>query len=76
MEIRHKPSIPEIIQHWQDFEDDEQIKKFLEVVGKFSETHADQENQNDPIWIMKEGEDPKSFREKIVDHRMPILKNN
>jgi len=76
IEIRHIPSIPDNIQHWQVFEDDEQIKKFLEVVGKFSETHADQENQNDPIWIMQEGEDPKDFRDKISGHRMLVLKNN
>ena len=31
------------------------------MVDEFSETHIDQENQNDPIWIMKEGEVPKKF---------------
>jgi ribonuclease HI len=61
IEIKQRPSIPDNIQHWQVFEDEEQIKKFLEEVGEFSETHADQENQNDPIWIMQEGEDPKAF---------------
>ena len=25
---------------------------------------------------MQEGEDPKAFRDKIVDHRMLVLKNN
>jgi hypothetical protein len=38
--------------------------------------HADQENQNDPIWIMQEGEDPQEFHNKIVKHRIPVLKNN
>jgi hypothetical protein len=76
IEIRYKPSIPDNIRNWQVFEDDEQIKKFLAVVGEFSETHADQENQNDSMWIMQEGEDPETFREKIVDHRMLVLKNN
>ena len=61
IEIRHRPSIPDNIQHWQVFEDDEQIKKFLEAVGEFYETHANQENQNDQIWIMQEGEDPQAF---------------
>jgi hypothetical protein len=61
IEIRHRPSIPDNIQHWQVFEDDEQIKKFLEAMGEFSETHADQENKNDPIWIMQEGEDPEAL---------------
>jgi hypothetical protein len=45
IEIRYKPSIPDNIRHWQVFEDDEQIKKFLAAVGEFFETHADQENQ-------------------------------
>jgi ribonuclease HI len=76
IEIRYKPSIPDNIRHWQVFEDDEQIKKFLTAVGEFSETHPDQENQNDSMWIMQEGEDPETFREKIADHRMLVLKNN
>ena len=58
------------IKHWQVFEDDEQLHKFLETVDEFSETHADQENQNDPIWIMWEGEDPQEFHDKIANHRM------
>jgi hypothetical protein len=58
------------------FEDDEQIRKFLEMVDDFSETHIDQENQNDHTWIMQEGEDPHEFQEKIANHRMLVLKNN
>jgi hypothetical protein len=61
IEIRYKPSIPDNIRHWQVFEDDEQIKKFLATVGEFSKTHANQENQNEPMWIMQEGEDPETF---------------
>jgi hypothetical protein len=76
IEIINRPSIPYNIQHWQVFEDDEQIKKFLEAVGEFSETHADQENQNDHIWIMQEGKYPQAFQDKIANHRMLVLKNN
>jgi hypothetical protein len=72
IEVRHRPSIPNNIQHWQVFEDDEQIRKFLEAVGDFSETCIDQENQNDHTWIMQEGEDPQEFREKIANHRMLV----
>jgi hypothetical protein len=53
IEMRHKTSIPNNIQHWQVFEDDEKIRQFLEMVDEFSETHIDQENQNDPAWIMQ-----------------------
>jgi hypothetical protein len=45
-------------------------------VGDFSKTHIDQENQNDHMWIMQEGEDTQEFREKIANHRMLVLKNN
>jgi hypothetical protein len=31
------------------------------MVDEFAEMHIDQENQNDPAWIMKEGEDPQEF---------------
>jgi hypothetical protein len=61
IEIRHKPSIPNNVKHWQFFEDDEKIRQFLEMVNKFSEMHIDQENENDPAWIMQEGEDPQEF---------------
>lgn len=43
IEMRHRPSIMNNIKHWQGFEDDEQIKQFLEMVDEFSETHIDQE---------------------------------
>jgi hypothetical protein len=76
IEIRYKPSIPDNVRHWQVFEDDEQIQKFLIAIGEFSETHPDQENQNDPMWIIQEYEDPETFREKIANHRMLVLKNN
>jgi len=76
IEMRHKPSIPNILQHWQVFEDDEQIKQFLEMVDEFFETHINQENQSDPAWIMQEGEYPQEFRDNITNHRMLILKNS
>jgi hypothetical protein len=31
------------------------------MVDEFFETHIDQENQNDPIWIMQEGGDSEKF---------------
>jgi hypothetical protein len=76
IQMRHQPSIPNNIQHWQVFKDDEQLRKFLESIDEFVETHIDQENQNDPIWIMQEEEDPQEFHDKIANHRMLILKNN
>jgi len=76
IEMKHRTSIPNNVQHWQVFEDDEQIKQFLEMVDEFSETHIDQENHNNPIWIMQEDENPEKFHDKIANHRMLVLKNN
>jgi len=42
--MRHMTSIPNNIQHWQFFEDDEQIQIFLETVDDFSKMCVDQEN--------------------------------
>jgi ribonuclease HI len=52
IEMRNRCSIPKNVQHWKVFEYDEKIKQFLEMVDDFSETHIDQENQNDPAWIL------------------------
>jgi hypothetical protein len=76
IEVRNITSIPNNIQHWQVFEDDEQIRKFLKMLDDFAETHIDQENQNDHTWIMQEGEDPQGFQENIANHCMLFLKNN
>ena len=46
------------------------------MVDEFFETHIDQENQNDPTWIMQEDEDPQKFQDKITNHRMLVLQNN
>jgi hypothetical protein len=36
------------------------------MVDEFFETHIDQENHNDPMWIIKEGEDLESFQDNIA----------
>jgi hypothetical protein len=33
----------------------------LKMVDDFSETHIDQENQNNYTWIMQGGEEPQEF---------------
>ena len=44
IEFRHRPSIPDNVDHWQVFEDDEQINKFLQRSGEFGNIKIDQEN--------------------------------
>jgi hypothetical protein len=46
------------------------------MVDECSETHIDQENQNDQAWIMQEGETQEKFKDKIANHKMLLLKNN
>ena len=41
--IKYRPSIPDNIKHWQVFEDDQQVQKFLECVSQFSESQIDEE---------------------------------
>jgi len=63
--MRRRPSIPNNIQLWKVFKDDEQLQNFLETIDDFVEMHANQENQNNPIWIIQESKDPQKFKDKI-----------
>ena len=47
VEILNRPSIPDNYKYWQVFEDDMQIRRFLELSGEFVNTHFDNENDND-----------------------------
>ena len=47
VEILNRPSIPDNSKYWQVFEDDMQIRRFLELSGEFVNTHFDNENDND-----------------------------
>ena len=40
----NRPSIPDNTKYWQVFEDDMQIKRFLELLGEFVNTCIDEEN--------------------------------
>jgi hypothetical protein len=43
IEVKYKPSIPDNVKHWKVFEDDLEIKRFLETVEEFSALHIDQD---------------------------------
>ena len=42
--VRNRPSIPENSKHWQVFQDDVQIKRFLELSNDFANTQIYKEN--------------------------------
>jgi hypothetical protein len=41
VEVKYRPSIPNNIKHWKVFEDDLEIKIFLDIVGEFYALHID-----------------------------------
>ena len=45
VQVKHRPSIPHNVKNWQVFEDNHQIKIFLENYGEFVNTQIDDENQ-------------------------------
>jgi len=47
IEVKHRPSIPENIKRWQVFNDDEELKLFLDTIDDFSAISNGQENEND-----------------------------
>ena len=71
IEVRNRPSIPDNIKHWKVFQDDLEIKKFLELTGEFSNSQIDEEQDDD------DGDEFPSFIEQsIVDHNIIELKGN
>ena len=47
IEVRHRPSIPDNVDHWQVFENDEQINKLLQMSREFENSKIDQDNMNE-----------------------------
>jgi ribonuclease HI len=70
VEVRYRPSVPDNIKHWKVFEEDLEIRKFLESVDEFFALHIDQDHDS-------EG-DPHAdvFLNKIVDHHIVQLPSN
>jgi hypothetical protein len=62
VEIKYRPSVPDNVKHWKVFEDDLEIKKFLQYVDDFSALHIDE----DPD--MEDDPHPGVFLNKIANH--------
>jgi len=43
--MKYWPSLPDNVQHWKVFDDDDEINRFLQVIDEFSEMQIDQENE-------------------------------
>ena len=55
IQVKHKPSIPDNVSNWQLFENNHQIKRFLENDEEFVNTQIDDENQygEDPLVVVE-----------------------
>jgi hypothetical protein len=70
VEVKYRPSILDNVKHWKVFEDDLEIKRFLETVDEFSDFHIDQDQ------YVEENPHLDAFMNKIVDHHIVQLPNN
>ena len=70
VQTKHRPTIPDNIKHWQVFEDDREIKKFLECMEEFVNIQIDEEEE------MAESEQNKSYKNNIAGHKTIELKTN
>jgi ribonuclease HI len=70
VEVKYRPSILDNVKHWKDFEDDIEIKIFLETMDEFCGSHIDQD-QN-----IEERAHVDIFLNKIVDHHIVQLPSN
>jgi hypothetical protein len=67
----YRPSIPDNIKYWQFFEYDQQIKKFMEVINEFSNTHIDSIDEEDTKHeIGKEVEEIPKFSNYMVENKV------
>jgi ribonuclease HI len=70
VEVKYRPSIPDNVKHWKVFEDDLEVKSFLETVEEFSEMHIDQDA------ILEEEPDGGNLLNKIAGRDIVQLPNN
>ena len=46
IEVKYRPSVPDNIKQWRVFEDELEIKRFLELTGELSNSLIDQEQDD------------------------------
>lgn len=71
VEMRHMPSVPDNIKHWQVFEDDQQIHKFLTTIEDFQGTEINQDGDE-----TTKGAKVSGFKNSIVNQKIIQLKDN
>jgi hypothetical protein len=67
LEVNYRPSILDNVKHWKVFENDLEIKIFLEIVEEFSALHIDQDQDD------RKNPHADIFLKKIADHKIVQL---
>jgi hypothetical protein len=70
VEVKYRSSILKDAQHWKVFEDDNEIKIFLESVDEFSALHIDQDHD------YESNTHADVFLNKIANHHIVLLPSN
>lgn len=77
IQMKYKPSILDNIKHWQKFQDEKEIDRFLQVIDEFSSVHMDQENLNKmPSDEIPSDTTKPPLLKKIAGHKIMELKTN
>jgi hypothetical protein len=70
VEVRYMPSILDNVKHWKVFEEDSEIKRFIEAIDDFSSIHIDQDE-----YLDKDNQNLK-FHNTIIGHKIFQLPTN
>jgi hypothetical protein len=70
IQVKYRPSLPDNVNFWKVFYDDEELVRFLEVIDEFSTLHIDHENE-----IVEKVKNPKLEKE-VGHHDVIQLPNN
>jgi hypothetical protein len=70
VEVKYRSSVPDNVKHWKVFEDDLEIKRFLETVDEFFALHIDQDHDTE------KGHHVDVFQNKIANHHIVQLPSN
>ena len=70
VEVKYRPSIPDNVKNWKVFEDDHEIKRFIETVDEFSSLHIDQDHDSESNPHID------VFLNKIANHHIVQLPSN
>ena len=74
IQVKYKTSIPDNIKHWQLFDDDEQLKSFLQAIDEFVVLQIEEE-QLDNNGLNKENQ-TSQLESRIGDHNIIQLSNS